>query len=407
MNDPADRTDASSAADDRVAGEAERGDARAFDFTFAPGVARIAIYDDLLSAPHMIEIPPAETGAYIENIASTIYEQARRAGGVIPYTVIREVSENFIHARFKEIVVSILDRGNTIRFADQGPGILHKDKAQEPGFSSAIEPMKDYIRGVGSGLPIVKEYLESSHGTISIEDNMGTGSVVTISLNQQHGDEDEVEGEEFPEQTDAFEGSYGAAGVYGSAGHASGDPLARGMAGSFNAMNQTHYAEGGAYPQHAAAYNGQPSAAAYPGQSFDPRFAQQGYPAGGYGMPRAPYAGTSYPQHPAAGTPAQGYPAAGYPAAQGYYSPEQQASFQAVRIRQATTDLSEKERVCLVLLANEGPLGITELSALTGMAPSSTSATLKKLEERGLAEKLPSKKRQLTPMGNDVALTLS
>ena len=85
MNDPADRTDASSAADDRVAGEAERDGGRAFDFTFAPGVARIAIYDDLLSAPHMIEIPPAETGAYIENIASTIYEQARRAGGVIPY----------------------------------------------------------------------------------------------------------------------------------------------------------------------------------------------------------------------------------------------------------------------------------------------------------------------------------
>lgn len=407
MNDPADRTDAPSAADDRVAGEVERDGARAFDFTFAPGVARIAIYDDLLSAPHMIEIPPAETGAYIENIASTIYEQARRAGGVIPYTVIREVSENFIHARFKEIVVSILDRGNTIRFADQGPGILHKDKAQEPGFSSAIEPMKDYIRGVGSGLPIVKEYLESSHGTISIEDNMGTGSVVTISLNQQHGDDDEADGEEFPEQTDAFENSYGAAGAYGSAGRASRDPFARGMAGSFNAMNQTHYSEGGAYPQHAAAYNGQTGAAAYPGQSFDPRFAQQGYPAGGYGMPQAPYAGTPYPQHPAAGTPAQGYPAAGYPAAQGYYSPEQQASFQAVRIRQATTDLSEKERVCLVLLANEGPLGITELSALTGMAPSSTSATLKKLEERGLAEKLPSKKRQLTPMGNDVALTLS
>lgn len=404
MNDLTDRTDASSAADDRVAGGAERGGARAFDFTFAPGVARIAIYDDLLSAPHMIEIPPAETGAYIENIASTIYEQARRAGGVIPYTVIREVSENFIHARFKEIVVSILDRGNTIRFADQGPGILHKDKAQEPGFSSAIEPMKDYIRGVGSGLPIVKEYLESSHGTISIEDNMGTGSVVTISLNQQHGDDDEVEVEGFPEQTDAFESSYGA---YGSAGRASRDPFARGMAGSFNAMNQAHYAEGGAFPQHAAAYNGQPGAAAYPGQSFEPRFAQQGYPVGGYGMPQAPYAGTSYPQHLTAGTPTQGYPAAGYPAAQGYYSPEQQASFQAVRIRQATTDLSEKERVCLVLLANEGPLGITELSALTGMAPSSTSATLKKLEERGLAEKLPSKKRQLTPMGNDVALTLS
>ena len=42
--------------------------------------------------------------------------------------------------------------------------------------------MKHYIRGVGSGLPIVKEYLDFSHGTISIEDNLGTGAVVTISL---------------------------------------------------------------------------------------------------------------------------------------------------------------------------------------------------------------------------------
>ena len=43
--------------------------------------------------------------------------------------------------------------------------------------------MKSYIRGVGSGLPIVKEYLDFTHGTISIEDNLGTGSVVTISAN--------------------------------------------------------------------------------------------------------------------------------------------------------------------------------------------------------------------------------
>ncbi len=152
------------------------------DYSFVTAVARIALYDDLRSAPRVTEIQPAETGAYIDGLAAQVYEQARQSGGTIPYTVVREVSENFIHARFKEIIVSILDHGNTIRFADQGPGISFKDKAQLPGFSSAIEPMKSYIRGVGSGLPIVKEYLEFSHGTISIEDNMGSGSVVTISV---------------------------------------------------------------------------------------------------------------------------------------------------------------------------------------------------------------------------------
>lgn len=157
-------------------------DAENFDFTYVSTTARIALYDDLKSAPRITEIHPAETTSYIENLASKIYEQSKMAGGEIPYTVIREVSENFIHARFKEIIVSILDSGNTIRFADQGPGISQKDKAQLPGFSSAIEPMKHYIRGVGSGLPIVKEYLSFSHGSITIEDNLGTGSVVTISV---------------------------------------------------------------------------------------------------------------------------------------------------------------------------------------------------------------------------------
>ncbi len=159
-------------------------DKGSFDYTYVNAVARIALYDDLLSAPRVTVIKPAPTDSFIENLASTIHEQAKSYGGTIPYTVIREVSENFIHAQFSEITVSILDQGTTIKFADQGPGIPQKEKAQLPGFSSAIEPMKHYIRGVGSGLPIVKEYLDFSQGTITIEDNLITGSVVTISLNK-------------------------------------------------------------------------------------------------------------------------------------------------------------------------------------------------------------------------------
>lgn len=153
-----------------------------FNYDFVSATARIAIYDDLMSAPRIVEIHPAPTNEFIEKLASSTYEHAQRCGGHIPYTVVREVSENFIHAQFTEIIVSILDKGETIRFADQGPGIAQKDKAQLPGFSSAIEPMKHYIRGVGSGLPIVKDYLSLSQGTITIEDNLNAGAVVTISL---------------------------------------------------------------------------------------------------------------------------------------------------------------------------------------------------------------------------------
>lgn len=156
-----------------------------FDYSYVPATARVALYDDMRSAPRITKVNPAPTNEFIEALTTTIYEQAKLAGGGIPYTLIREVSENFIHAQFCEIVVSILDGGNTIRFADQGPGIQEKEKAQQPGFSSAIEPMKDYIRGVGSGFPIVKDYLDDRDGSIYIEDNLVSGAVVTISLDKK------------------------------------------------------------------------------------------------------------------------------------------------------------------------------------------------------------------------------
>lgn len=150
----------------------------------AQQVARIAVYDDFLSAPRVVDIQPTATHEFIEQIASRTYELAQGQGGTIPYTVIREVSENFIHARFIEPTISILNRGNTIRFADQGPGIENKEKAQLPGFSSATSEMKEYIRGVGSGLPIVKEYLKFQNGRLIIEDNIKDGTVITITVNE-------------------------------------------------------------------------------------------------------------------------------------------------------------------------------------------------------------------------------
>lgn len=153
-----------------------------FNYDYVNTTARIALYDDLQSTPRVTKIEPARTNDYIGKLAATIHEQSKLMGGKIPYSMILEVAENFIHAQFREIVVSILDGGNTIRFADQGPGIADKEKAQQPGFSSAIEPMKEYIRGVGSGLPIVRDYLDRQEGTIMIEDNLTSGAVVTISL---------------------------------------------------------------------------------------------------------------------------------------------------------------------------------------------------------------------------------
>jgi sugar-specific transcriptional regulator TrmB len=119
---------------------------------------------------------------FIEDIATSTYERAREQGGSLPYTVIREIAENFIHAHFKECTVSILNKGNTILFSDQGPGIEKKRLVQQPGITSATADMKRFIRGVGSGFPIVKEYLEHRKGFLSIDDNAKDGTVITLSI---------------------------------------------------------------------------------------------------------------------------------------------------------------------------------------------------------------------------------
>lgn len=144
--------------------------------------ARVAVYDSPLAAPRVQDVRTTSPRDLIDALSETVYELAHQAGGAAPYTVLREVVENLIHADFQEIVVSILESGRVVRFADQGPGIADKNQAVRPGFTTATTSMKDYIRGVGSGLPIVSEFLAREGGTLVIEDNLGRGTVVTLSL---------------------------------------------------------------------------------------------------------------------------------------------------------------------------------------------------------------------------------
>lgn len=142
--------------------------------------ARVAVYDAPAAAPRTEEIVDTDEVALIEQVATRVFTHARDAGGTIPYTVIHEVTENFIHADFREPVVSVLEFGRTIRFADQGPGIADKCRAVLPGFTTARGSMKSVIRGVGSGLPIVNDYLGFCGGSLDIDDNLGYGTVITI-----------------------------------------------------------------------------------------------------------------------------------------------------------------------------------------------------------------------------------
>ena len=145
-------------------------------------IARLAIYDNLKVSPRVIELSASGFDDFISLLASKAYQSSQEKGGSIPFTVIKEVVENLIHAYFNEITITILDEGNTIRISDQGPGIQDKNKAMLPGFSTATSKMRGFIKGVGSGLPVVKESISFLGGTISVEDNIDNGTVITLKV---------------------------------------------------------------------------------------------------------------------------------------------------------------------------------------------------------------------------------
>ena len=143
---------------------------------------RLAIYDSPLAAPRVVSLSGEDFERLIGDLAAQTYQHSHERGGRIPFVVIREVVENLIHAYFRNPVITILDDGDTIRIADQGPGIRDKPRAVLPGFTTATAGMRRYIRGVGSGLPVAKEQLAFLGGTMGIEDNLGGGTVVTLAV---------------------------------------------------------------------------------------------------------------------------------------------------------------------------------------------------------------------------------
>jgi hypothetical protein len=132
--------------------------------------------------------PPSsdrEVPAYMEELAHTAYDLAREQGGCVPFVVFRELIENLVHASFREVVITIMDGGNTIRISDRGPGILDKESALRPGFTTATARMRKCIRGVGSGLAVAKRTLLAIEGSLDVEDNLGKGTVITARVRSQ------------------------------------------------------------------------------------------------------------------------------------------------------------------------------------------------------------------------------
>ena len=142
---------------------------------------RIAVYTGG-GTPEITEVSASDPGSATRKFTRFVSEKVREARGRVPEESIREVVENLIHADYRGVVISVLDNGNVVRVSDKGPGVENKSRAMEFGFSGAAPGALGEIRGVGAGLGIARAAAEKVNGTLTIEDNIGGGTVATISV---------------------------------------------------------------------------------------------------------------------------------------------------------------------------------------------------------------------------------
>src|SRR5918997_6355002 len=148
--------------------------------------------------PEVSEVSAASPRAASEKFSRLIMEKVRDSGGRVPEEALRELIENLVHAEFKGVVVSVLENGNVVRISDKGPGIEHKGRAFEFGFSGATPEAVREIRGVGAGLGMARAAAEKVGGTVTIEDNIGGGTVATVSASETIQNPDAGERSERP-----------------------------------------------------------------------------------------------------------------------------------------------------------------------------------------------------------------
>lgn len=144
--------------------------------------ARIAIYDNLSTPPKIQDLESPDLAQFLKDLAETTYSLHQKSGGNLPFAVVKEVTENVIHANCQGVVVSIFPNGTGIQVSDQGPGISDKIRALQPGFTTSTAQMRQYIKGVGSGLTTVSRLMQSIGGRLHIEDNLDRGTIVQLSL---------------------------------------------------------------------------------------------------------------------------------------------------------------------------------------------------------------------------------
>ncbi len=144
--------------------------------------ARLAIYRDGEPEPKVEEIQGTGPQEVIHRLCTAVEVVIREQRPRIPHAAVKAVIQNLVHAGFQDATISVMDSGRTVRVADRGPGISDKQLALQPGYSSAGEAERRIIPGVGSGLAVAARLTADFGGRLEIGDNLGGGTVVTMSL---------------------------------------------------------------------------------------------------------------------------------------------------------------------------------------------------------------------------------
>jgi predicted transcriptional regulator len=144
---------------------------------------RVAVYPRN-GEPEVSEVSATSPGSASSKFCGLVMEKVKALGGCIPEAALRELVDNLIHAEFRGVVISVLKDGNVVRISDKGPGVENKTRAFEFGFSGATPDALREIRGVGAGLGLAQAAAERVGGKVSLEDNIGGGTVATVAVGE-------------------------------------------------------------------------------------------------------------------------------------------------------------------------------------------------------------------------------
>ena len=144
---------------------------------------RVAVYPNN-GEPEVTEVSAASPRSASSKFSNLVMEKVKASGGRVPEEALRELVENLIHAGFRGVVISVLEDGNVVRISDKGPGVADKRRAFEFGFSGATPEALWEIRGVGAGLGLAQAAAGKVGGTVTLEDNIGGGTVATVAVGE-------------------------------------------------------------------------------------------------------------------------------------------------------------------------------------------------------------------------------